>query len=73
MDLRARSHGPPQIAQAACRIRSQALALRTIDLRLRCAIHDLRNLVEMRVDVMGQLIEVAPFLAELGRAMRCAI
>src|SRR4029077_2866597 len=41
-----------------------------VQLHSLCAVHDLRDLVEMRIDLVRQLIEVAPFLAELGRAMR---
>src|SRR5690242_3030082 len=34
------------------------------------AILDMRDLVEMRVDVVGDAVEMRPFLAELGRLMR---
>jgi hypothetical protein len=33
------------------------------------AVLDVRDLVEMRVDVLGQPIEFLPFLAEVGRAV----
>jgi hypothetical protein len=36
------------------------------------AIYRMHNLIEMRIDLVGQLIKVTPLLAKLGRFMRQA-